>query len=200
MKMGDFSLSGTNIVILAKNHNPSIVTKEWLAQKEIIEEEVVNFTHTPLFSLVETANFNLIVDPNRLQISVKETIPENIENLPKIIKTYITKLPETPYTAMGVNYSYRITMGGRSLRDIFSFDDKILRKTFSNDYRLGITVHFTFSDFVVSVNLQPSNEELTADLNFHFISKNPEEIKRRVEVYSELKNKAEEILEGLFDV
>jgi hypothetical protein len=200
MKTGDFSLSGANIVILAKNHNPSIVTKEWLAQKEIIKEGIVNFTHTPLFSLVETTNFNLIVDPNRLQISVKKAIPENIENLPKIIETYITKLPETPYTAIGFNYSYRITMGGRSLKDIFSFDDKILRKIFSNDYRLGVTVHFTVRDFVVQVNLQPPNEELKANLNFHFESENSEEIKKKVEEYSELKKKAEEILEGLFNV
>jgi len=179
MKTGDYSLSGANIVILAKNHNPSIVTKEWLAQKEIIKEDIVNFTHTPLFSLVETTNFNLIVDPNRLQISVKKVIPENIENLPKIIETYITKLPETPYAAIGFNYSYRITMGGRSLKDIFSFDDKILRKIFSNDYRLGVTVHFTVRDFVVQVNLQPPNEELKANLNFHFGSENSEEIKKR---------------------
>jgi hypothetical protein len=34
-----FSLTEANIVVLAKNHNPSIVYKEWLTQNKIIDEQ-----------------------------------------------------------------------------------------------------------------------------------------------------------------
>ena len=117
--MGNFSLSGANVVILAKNHNPSIVSKEWLVQKKIIEEPVVSFVHTPAFSVVEADNFRLVVDPDRLQISVKNFDPKNIENLPKITDNYVNQLPETPYTAIGFNYSYRVATEKRDLKDIF---------------------------------------------------------------------------------
>ena len=104
----EISLRVANIVILANTHNPSIISKEWLKEREVIEEAVVNFTHTPVFSIVETNNFLFIVNPDRLEISIKSTTTENMENLPRIVKKYINRLPETPYTAIGFNYIYHV--------------------------------------------------------------------------------------------
>jgi len=70
--MGNFSLIGASIVVLAKNHNPSIISKDWLIQNKIIEEEILNFTHLPIVSIIETNNINLFVDPNKLQLTIKK--------------------------------------------------------------------------------------------------------------------------------
>ena len=40
----EYVLKNSNIVILAKNYNPSIVSKEWLKEKKVIEENAVKFT------------------------------------------------------------------------------------------------------------------------------------------------------------
>ena len=194
-----FSLTGANIVILAKNHNPSIISKEWLTQKEIIKEAVVNFVHTPPFSLIETDNFKLIVDSARLQLSVKTVNPKNIDTLPKITGSYVIQLPETPYTAIGFNYSYRIG-AEKSPSEIFSVDTKKFKKIFSDGFRLGGTIHFKFQDFAVRINLQPSNKEFLADFNFHLEPVNLEKMKINLDAYSTLRKKAEEILEELFHV
>ena len=81
-----FTLSGTNIVILARNYNPSIVSKEWLYEKNIVRETVTNFVHTPPLSVVETGHISFVLDDNRLQISLKSIITENIETLPKSLQ------------------------------------------------------------------------------------------------------------------
>lgn len=194
----ELSLGGANIVILAKNHNPTIVSKEWLTQKKIIGGDIVNFAHTPAFSVVETDIFGFIVDPERLQISVKKDIPENIENLPKVAKTYISELPETPYTAIGFNYLYEV-ITKQSLKNILSPNDEKFKRLFSEDYQLGGNIRFRFEDFLVRINFKPVNDErIVADFNFHFNSEDIGEIIEKIEMYNTIKRKSEEILEGLF--
>jgi len=193
-------LKNTNIVMLAKNHNPSIVSKDWLTQKKIIEEEVNKFTHTPVFSLVETTNFTFIVDPDRLQISVKNITPENVKNLPKITERHINQLPETPYTAIGLNYIFHIISAKQSLKDVFSTDEKKFRELFSHDYQLGGVIRFKFEEFLVRVNLLPlDDDKIVADFNFHINSGEIEKIRDKLRIYSKAKKKAEEILGGLFN-
>lgn len=193
-------LKNTNIVILASNHNPSIVSKEWLTQRKIIEEEVNKFTHTPIFSLVETTNFTFVVDPDRLQISVKNITPENVESLPRIVERHINQLPETPYTAIGLNYIFHIISAKQSLKDVFSTDEKKFRELFLDNYQLGGVIRFKFDDFLVAINLLPlENDKISADFNFHINSRDIEKIREKLRVYSKAKKKAEEILGGLFN-
>jgi len=196
--MSIFRLRGANIVILAKDYNPSIATKDWLDRKGVIREaEVINFVHTPPFSLVETIDFSLVVDLNRLQISVKKINPENIETLPKIAEAYTMNLPETPYKNIGFNFIYSI-VGGRSIKDILLLNEDKISNIYPDDYRLGITVYTKFRDFLMRMNIQPTNGELVADFNFHFELSNFEEIKSKLGEYSDLMAKAEENLGRLF--
>jgi len=197
--MSGTALRGANIVILAKNYNPSIVTKDWLDRKGIIKKDaVINFVHTPPFSLVETDDFSLVVDLDRLQISVKKINSENIEKLPKLIEDYTNNLPETPYETIGFNFSYGIP-GERSIQDILCLDKERIANIYPDDYRLGMTIHTKFRDFLVRVNVQPSNGELIADFNFQFKLNNSEEIKTKLGEYSDLMTKIEEDLGGLFN-
>jgi len=198
-----FLLYGTNIVILAKNHNPSIISKEWLEQKGVITEKVLNFTHTPVFSLIETENFSLVVDPERLQISLKNITPENVGHLPMIVSRYVSHLPETPYNAIGLNYLYEVPIQPDSLKHIFEHDEARFKQIFSEKYHLGEIIFFNFKDFRVKVGIQPMlpdhPEKVTADFNFHFDAKNVEDIKQKLEQYLEAKKKAEEVLGGIFN-
>ena len=197
--MSVFTLRGANIVILAKNYNPSIATKDWLDRKGVIKEAaVINFVHTPPFSLVETNDFSLVVDLNRLQISVKKINSDNIETLPKIVEAYTNNLPETPCKTIGFNFSYSIA-GERNIKDILCLDEEKIANIYSDDYRLGMTVHTKFRDFMMRITIQPSNGELTAEFNFQFELSNFEEIKTKLGEYSDLITKTEGDLGGLFN-
>ena len=75
-----FTLDKTSIQIFEKEHNPTILSKEWLSKKKIIQEnEIKNFAHTPVFSLIETEYLGLLVKYEMLDMSIKKTDSECIK-------------------------------------------------------------------------------------------------------------------------
>ena len=195
-----FTLSGTNIVILARNYNPSIVSKEWLYEKNIVRETVTNFVHTPPLSVVETERISFVLDENRLQISLKSITTESIESLPKIAACLVSCLPETPFIAVGFNYSYNIPKETSSLKTLFALDDTKLKELFSENCEVGLIVSFSFKAFTVRMTAPPIRGEITRttmDLNFHSDSRGAVEVKKRLKLHPETIEKTEEILRGL---
>lgn len=196
--MSEKKLDNTNVVILARSHNPTIVSKEWVIKKEVLEEPIINFIHTPPFSMVENNDLRIHVDSDKMQIIVKRVEPDIIDKLPLVIKNYVNSLPETPYTAIGFNFSYR-EITEKNLGSIFSPDVEKFRKAFSEDYRVGGIIRFNFEDFIVTVNLPPDGKVL-ANFNFHSdIKEGSSGIMEKLKSYHETMRKAEEVLEVLFD-
>nr|CBH38216.1 hypothetical protein BSM_16930 [uncultured archaeon] len=196
--MSKKELNNTNVVILAKSHNPTIISKEWVIKKDVLEGPIINFIHTPPFSMVENNDLRIHVDSGRMQIIVKRVEPDIIDKLPIVIKNYVNSLPETPYTAIGFNFSYR-EITEKNLGRIFSPDVEKFRKAFSEDYRVGGIIQFNFDEFIVTVNLRPE-EKVIADFNFHSnIKDGSGEIIEKIKSYHETMRKAEGVLEVLFD-
>ncbi len=198
----DISLIGANIVILAKNHNPSIISKEWLSQKNIFVDNFINFTLTPAFSIVETESFSLVVDPDRLQLAVKVDIQNNIDALEQSILTYVQALPEVPYTAIGFNFLYNIEARKDIIKEILHPPDEIFKKLFSENYQLGGIIKFNSDGFLVTINLQPNinnkYNEIRADVNFNYLLRDSSETSDIIEKHNQMKEMSGNILERLF--
>jgi len=194
-----YSLRTTNIVILAQNHNPSIATKDWLINNEIIDknENIRHFVHTPAFSVIETDIFSLTIDPDRFQISLKRLDNESIKYLLKIVKGYISNLPETPYKALGINYLYNVSMDKKKLKELFVGQDKLYKELFGDDYSIGGIIGFKYDKFIVKLQLKQTNDESIADFNYHLNSKEEKELITGVDKYFGLKKQSEIILEAI---
>lgn len=200
----DISLIGANIVILAKNHNPSIISKEWLSQKKIIGDDFVNFTHTPAFSIVETEFFSLVVDPDRLQLAIKSDIQNKVDTLEQSILTYVQALPEVPYSAIGFNFIYNLVARKDVIKEIFHPSDEKFKELFSENYQLGGIIKFNSDGFLVTISLQPNisnnvNNEIKADFNFHYLLRDFSEISDVIGKHKQMKEISESILETLFN-
>jgi len=196
----EFDLIGANIVLLADKHNISIVSKEWLSQNNIINDEVINFAHLPVASVVETNEYDFFVDERNLRISSKVINKDNLGNLSSMTIKYIKKLPEIPYTALGLNYIYNVKENQKKFKEIFMINDEKLKNVFQNDYIFGGIFKFDFDEYKVNLTLQPKNaDEIICDFNFHFVSSNKDEIIKILENYLKTKNKAEKVLGGLIN-
>ncbi|MFV1951852.1 MAG: hypothetical protein ACC630_07870 [Nitrospinota bacterium] len=200
--MVELIMRNTNFVVLAVNHNPSILTKDWILKNKIVDDNVVNFVHTPPFSNVETENFQIIVDSDRLQISLKSgrVTENNLKELPKIVERYVKQLPETPYKALGLNFIYEIGENSSKLKEIFCPDEKKFKKIFSEKYNVGGYVKFKIEGYMVTLKIIPESESKSiADFNFNKEVKSVKDLLKKANDYGKFLGKSKKVIERLFE-
>ena len=163
-------LTQANIVILASNHNPGIVSKEWLNQKGIFTETATKFVHTPEFSLIETDNYLLHIDPQRLNIGLKTPNEERLAGLPAIATQYIDALQETPYRAVGLNSNWVVQLESPDvLKGIFVTNQTQLDAIFhEGQYDIGGIVIYDYDPFRLQLTIKPDKDNnVRLDFNYH---------------------------------
>ncbi len=173
---------GLNIVIVAHNFNPTIFTPIWLVNiKAIKENELIpNTIVTPAASNNDTSDFNLLVMPDRLQLTFKrEADFKSI--IEKTLHNIVKSLPHTPYEAVGFNFIWSFVPDNQgSFRDItyryFISDKNPLKTIFDQqDARFGIYMSKNALDLRLKLDIKPvyvtidniSREALQFIFNFH---------------------------------
>ena len=160
----------SNIVILASNHDPRIVTKDWLNQKKILTEESINYIHTPGFSLVETGNYTLQIDQQQLNIGLKNFNENILSPLPVIACKYVEALPEIPYRAVGLNSNWIVQLERPNvLKEIFVAKPKRLDAIFHEGiYNIGGIVIYEYDPFRLQLTVSPERENnVSLAFNYH---------------------------------
>lgn len=160
-------LKNINVIIVAKNHNPSIISKDWLEHKKILLDPVEEFFHTPTISVIKTKYLEVLVDFDRLKVSPRELNDENIERTSTFVEAYINALPEIPYKAIGFNYDYEINLPDERLKTIFCNNENKFKNVLSDDYKLGGIMTFKKEGFIVTLTIRPTEKIITANFNFH---------------------------------
>lgn len=193
-----FSIIDANTEIMAKVHNPSIASKDWLQQKEIITEKINDFANTPVFSLAETDDFIITIDSKLLKIATKKVKPETINKMLEMIDRYTSELPETPYTELLFNFAYEVTVDPSYLKELFVKNDKLFKSTFSDDYKVGGAIDFQFDKFLVTLYFIPEDEKISIHFVCRLELKNQKDIKTGLKNYFKLMDIAEKSLGRLF--
>ena len=95
-----------NVVIAAHQFNPSIFSQLWLVKHKIIQED--EFESGAMFSdaavQIPSKRFHLLVVPEMLQFTIKAEREDDAELVAEKIMAIANLLPQTPYTAIGLNF------------------------------------------------------------------------------------------------
>lgn len=193
--------NNANVVVLAANYNPSIVSREWLHQKGIFTEKVNNFVFTPVFSLVESETDSLMVDESRLQYTVKKVTPESLSRLAEAPARFVQTLPETPYKGVGINYVYMIHSEKCDLGRLLNPNKATLSKLIAPDFELGFRAAFRFDAFLVNLAMTPSSiggrSQMQISFNFHSDVASPREVLEKLALQPTTLEKAESVVQGV---
>lgn len=109
----NISVLSTTIVILAQDHNPTILHPSFLVSQGIIPKEqklLESPLCTPAFALVKyNSGIVFSVEINRFQVADSKP-PEDFRSseAPSLARKYIEKLEYVRYTAVGVNFTAAI--------------------------------------------------------------------------------------------
>lgn len=167
----ELTLNHANIVLVASNHRPDIVSKEWLIQNDILKEPPIDFEHRQNRSLVETENYSINVAKQRLTITAKNSDQEVLSSLQIIANQYIRKLEDVSYNAVGFNSSWKIvTTNPNRLKTTFITSQEKFNKVFHGDtnYDIGGIVFYEHDSFQVRfISFPQQDNQIIADFNYH---------------------------------
>ncbi|MFH2057335.1 MAG: hypothetical protein ABIJ59_00350 [Pseudomonadota bacterium] len=116
-----------NIVIIANTFNVNILNPVWMYKNKIFsEKELQGATYLPVVVEALSDNFRLHITPDRLQFSIDTKYKNPKKLILSKIGRLIELLPHTPFTAVGLNFTYHVTP---SDKDIY----KLTRSLFCNE-------------------------------------------------------------------
>ncbi len=116
-----------NIVIIASTFNINILNTVWLYKNKIFtEKELQGATCLPVIVEVQSDNFRFHIVPERLQFSISTKYKNAKKLILSKIGQLVKLLPHTPFTAVGLNFTYHVTP---SDKDIY----KLTRSLFCNE-------------------------------------------------------------------
>ncbi len=101
---------GANVVIVARQFNPSVFSQLWLVRNGIVGEE--EFSAGCLFSddvaKIESRDFGLLVIPPQLQFHPRVAAECEADLVLGKMGAIVQTLPHTPYLAVGLNFVWHV--------------------------------------------------------------------------------------------
>jgi len=101
---------GSNVVIAAKQFNPSILSQLWLVKHQIIAENEFepNLVITDVMVQVATKQFQLIAVPEQFQFAPAADEANAASLIQDKIGKIVSNLSHTPYTGIGMNFLWHL--------------------------------------------------------------------------------------------
>ena len=111
--------NGSNVVVAARQYNPSILSQIWLVDNGIVPRDGFRegCIFTDMLVQVQSDQFVFNVVPNQLQFAPTERDNEQdviVEKVGRIIRT----LPHTPFSAVGLNFNWLAIADDEAVRDL----------------------------------------------------------------------------------
>jgi cellulase/cellobiase CelA1 len=178
-------IENQNVVIIARNFNPTIFSQLWLVKEGIISESdfIPPLVFSPFAVDFRTNQFHLLVVPDRIQLTFSQPKSENQNVLYNILGKIIKTLPHTPYVAIGFNNNFIFTPEDQSdyaikLKNTLIADNNPLYPNFlSDDSRFGFYCSKNYLEMRLRLDVKPrqitsqqgmKTESITFDFNYHY--------------------------------
>jgi len=152
-----------SIVITAKDFNVSIFKPFWLMKNSIFREEELqgNIIITPPAVQIPTENFQFMILPDRIQMSMPRQYTDAEADIGRILGGIVKTLPHTPYKGLGINFNYFVSPEAEET--FSSWNRNLLASTLSNkiqspkdkNARFGSYVSFDVIGTRLKIDIKP---------------------------------------------
>lgn len=173
--------SQVNAVLVAESINLNIFQPLWLIDNEIISRaEIESGTsfNTPVAVSISTSTFDLLIVPERIQLTLKNNKDNAKNDIQRIIGGIVNKLPHTPYSAIGLNFNYTLTSNDqedfvKKSKELFMVDTNPLVSEFNtDDVRAGMYTSKDMFGSRLRLDIKPiinneRNEAIQVNYNIH---------------------------------
>ena len=137
-------LANANVVIVANQFNPSVVSQLWLVENGLASRDdfLPGCVFTEVIANVTTRDFGLFVVAPQLQFAPRGDQEGHQRIITERLGKLVELLPHTPYSAIGLNFTWHIIPRdkdtGKLSRSLFFRGDSPLFDAFNtSDARFG---------------------------------------------------------------
>ena len=133
-----FELVASNMVIVAHQFNPSVISQLWLVRNGLLEEGdfLPGCVFTDMAVQVNSEEFALMVIPQQCQFSPRVDRQREQELVIDKVGAIAKSLPHTPYRAVGLNFTWQLVPEGGDVptisRGLFFVEDRPLDREFAD--------------------------------------------------------------------
>lgn len=171
-----------NVVVVARQFNPSIFTQLWLVKNKLASEsdfDEGDSVFTPPFVQVRVPKFALLVLPEQMQFAPRPAEGNHGAVVREKVGRIIQALPETPYSAVGLNFHWMLAPAQEDYsalcRALFFRDNPLYSEFESADARFGGYLSKDIFDARLKLDVKPTTvdtpdgraEKLLFAFNFH---------------------------------
>ncbi len=211
-------LLGGNVVVAARQFNPTIFDQLWLVGNGIaLTDEVQGegrFVFTPPFVQLRTPQFALLVLPEQLQFAPDPVTEDSGVLVVEKVGAIVGLLPQTPYTAVGLNFAWHLIPEPVEYRafckELFFRSNPLFSPFEADDARFGGYLSRDILGTRLKLDVKPvvtgSDKEraevLQFAFNFHVDIERAdavEKIQQTLERWNEARNYARQIISALED-
>ena len=188
-----------NIILLTNDHNPAVVTKEWLVQEKILTERPLDFFHTPFLSTVQTENVTLQVDPQQLNAQVTTVNQDTLSLLSEVVAKFVQSLPKVRYTAVGFNSKWQVKdmSLAKRLKQIFASTSPLFANIFGERHNVGGIVVWEYDGFRVQMTANPTGANAGIEFNYHLDINSVDDLYEKLSQFSCVTKHANKIVNDL---
>lgn len=199
--MARLIISESNLVIVGA-WNPAILTPNWLRQhfRELLpgDEYQAEFIAAPSMALRITMN-NIQIDPTngRLVLACAIEDREKFNSLHVLAEAISERLPHTPVSAVGFNFTFVADKDRRLVVDQF-LNEEGQNRFYSEiglQTRIGrvVTHSFALAESTLNLAYEYKPEDTKLRFNFHYNAINDGQVRESLARFSELLTEAERI-------
>lgn len=174
-------LIGSSCVVVADQHNPSILNSDWLVKTKIVDGKwkvVEPGIVTPAFARCLYANgVEIILEPNRLSVNLAGDDRKLSSGLSDIVRRYVRTLSHIPYKHQGNNFRFLVKMP----EVVSALKGKLIRKgawSAENISKIQAMLQYSGRDCTINLSVESNTVEaengcgedkdvLILDFNYH---------------------------------
>lgn len=150
-----------SVALVAHDLNLSIFNPPWLLRESILKEEEFDWKQSlfsPALIRIPTSRFELMILPDRIQLRFPPERTDVESDLLRVLGTIVSKLPHTPYSALGLNYDYLIAPDNATFStwNHSLFCTPIVCAPIDSSDRFGAYYSTTFHEFRRQVDCKPT--------------------------------------------
>ncbi len=171
MKNMNKKIVRAEIVLVAHTHNLSMITEDWIKDKNLINEKPIQTANLPGMANFISQSYQIVATDQKIVFATNRDHNDNINVLQKLVYDYVEGNKYLNYVALGYNFITIVQAENEELPKFTLLTDK--KESISDIFKdgevsFGGIVYVSKNNHKIRINIDRNIGSLELKFNYHF--------------------------------